>query len=1181
MLDATKGQYARAPDDPALHLRSFTIETWLSRAAPKVGDPVGMSGVATTTGSGGLAAAIPLVTRGDGRDPAGRLGWFLGIDAETGVLVADFQDTPGGSTTPVVPSPPAVSNHPVNGSTVLQAGTWYHVAATYDGTTWRLYLNGRLEAERPVGDVLPDTSGTAPVGLGTGLSGDGDTARGFFDGVLDETRIWSEARSAADIRRDLGHAVPAASPHLVAAWSMDEGARSTLTDGSEFRLDGTLVGDPRWIDSPIPDDSVPGAPGSLIAVGGATSIALTWATVGASDLAGYNVYRSTTRPVTIDGEPLNGPTPLVAAAYVDHAVTAGTAYHYAVTAVDRYANESGPSGNATATPGTASGPSPTPDPTPADAAMTLSTDAPADGRHRLDPGAAMTATVALTAPTGLTTEVLILSIPAGWTVTEPDGGRIDATGLQVTWGLAGALAGSTTTHAVQLRAPSISPIDGGRSMESTFSTSLAHASGVTAGPRVTILVAPRVVIEHSKLAKIAGPDKSVTYLPEGTAIVDEQRFDVFRVRFQLRNADDLPVQITPQLEFQSVGGATFTSVPSFDSRDGIAFHVAEEWVPLGGPLGGSVPGPSDVAISADTLEIQDVDGADQVPIPGHHSMGANPMPTLTLPGRSLTEIEFSVRGTVDAQYRAVYQFRIADGAVALDDAVMATVLFGARPPLLLSPGQQDGVEVDDPLTPAAAGLVAYRLSPPDSQINQPIDATAIATTETGGPGRYTLVVATSPSQTDVTYALTAPFESPHDPSTALMTDACAACHGTHTGKGPELLVKASPQSSLCFTCHDSAGTGAIARVEAEYVDPAVPANDPLTRSYYRHDALALNSGHTLSTDDEFGGQYDRHSECADCHQPHSATDSAGTMTTAGWTTPGALQGISGVSVANGAAGTAPTSTFLEGGKDPVTLEYQLCFKCHSGSTVLPSNTGFTPSMYVLDKAIEFNPANGSYHPIEAAGTNQTSQMAASLSGSSPFKQWNFSTSSTIRCLNCHASSDQFDPTAPTAGAGEIAAGGNLPAHTSPNRGILLQNYRDRLLKGAIEPYAANDFALCYTCHAEAPFADTSGEARTDTNFRYHGLHVNGSDLLDTGVPGSDIDQAGIGAGLAVCAECHYRIHSTTFAVNGQPAGSRLLNFAPNVTAPTGGSLGWQAKTPTQDGTCALKCHSKGHAPKSY
>ena len=61
------------------------------------------------------------------------MNYFLGIDSTTRVLVADFEDTAGGG------------NHPVLGTTVICDGLWYHAAATYDGTTWRLYLNGVLE----------------------------------------------------------------------------------------------------------------------------------------------------------------------------------------------------------------------------------------------------------------------------------------------------------------------------------------------------------------------------------------------------------------------------------------------------------------------------------------------------------------------------------------------------------------------------------------------------------------------------------------------------------------------------------------------------------------------------------------------------------------------------------------------------------------------------------------------------------------------------------------------------------------------------------------------------------------------------------------------------------------------------------------------------------------------------
>jgi len=66
--------------------------------------------------------------------------------------------------------------------------------------------------------------------------------------------------------------------------------------------------------------------------------------------------------------------------------------------------------------------------------------------------------------------------------------------------------------------------------------------------------------------------------------------------------------------------------------------------------------------------------------------------------------------------------------------------------------------------------------------------------------------------------------SPHGPYNSMRTDACAGCHRAHTAKSVDLLPQASPQSTLCFTCHD--GTGASSDVESQYTDPAVTANDP-------------------------------------------------------------------------------------------------------------------------------------------------------------------------------------------------------------------------------------------------------------------------------------------------------------------------------------------------------------------
>jgi len=415
----------------------------------------------------------------------------------------------------------------------------------------------------------------------------------------------------------------------------------------------------------------------------------------------------------------------------------------------------------------------------------------------------------------------------------------------------------------------------------------------------------------------------------------------------------------------------------------------------------------------------------------------------------------------------------------------------------------------------------------------------------------------------------------HGPNSEVV-DECATCHRSRAGRNKNVLKSPVPQSALCFTCHD--GTGANANVQAHFSDPLVPANNDATRMYYRHDTIGTTS-HTSAGLNEFGGVSNRHTECGDCHNAHQANATNTTPTATGATASGRLAGISGVSVANGAAGTAPTYTFLDGTTNPITREYQLCFKCHSGFTTLSPNTGFTPSRYRLDKAVEFNPGNPSYHPVEAPGKNTTAKMAASLAGSSPYKKWSFTTGSTIRCVNCHASSTTYNLVTPPS------ASGDLPMHTSKNPGILLQNYRNRVLKTPSDPYTNTDFALCFMCHANSPFAT---EASAATNFSLHGLHVagldgegsGGTDIDGEGSGGTDIDTPGAGGGNAICAECHFRLHSTTYKNGTQSIpGSRLVSFAPNVQ-PNGGTLSWTPGA-TGSGSCTLTCHGESHDRENY
>lgn len=77
------------------------------------------------------------------------------------------------------------------GATSLVAGTRYHVAATFDGTTGKVFLNGVLDGSASASGVMKKGSQTLYVGRSSGGS--------FFDGPFDETAYYGSALTAAQI----------------------------------------------------------------------------------------------------------------------------------------------------------------------------------------------------------------------------------------------------------------------------------------------------------------------------------------------------------------------------------------------------------------------------------------------------------------------------------------------------------------------------------------------------------------------------------------------------------------------------------------------------------------------------------------------------------------------------------------------------------------------------------------------------------------------------------------------------------------------------------------------------------------------------------------------------------------------------------------------------------------------
>jgi hypothetical protein len=233
-LDGTN-DYVTMGRAPALGLAQFTVEAWIKRTG---------TGQSTGSGSGGVTM-IPVIAKGRGESDGSNVdcNYFFGLRATDSVLAADFEDMATGG------------NHPVIGTTPVTSNVWHHVAASYDGTTWRLYLDGVLDATTTA-NATPRSDSIQHFGLGTAMTSTG-AAAGFFDGVLDEARVWNFARSLTQIQSGMSAPIVSGAG-LVGRWGLNEGTGTVVANSAATSApNGTITGGAAFL--------TPGAPFSLAA----------------------------------------------------------------------------------------------------------------------------------------------------------------------------------------------------------------------------------------------------------------------------------------------------------------------------------------------------------------------------------------------------------------------------------------------------------------------------------------------------------------------------------------------------------------------------------------------------------------------------------------------------------------------------------------------------------------------------------------------------------------------------------------------------------------------------------------------------------------------------------------------------------------------------------------------------
>ena len=131
----------------------------------------------------------------------------------------------------------------------LSPNLWHHIAGTYNGSRFILYVDGVVVADVARTGTLAST--TQPLTLGNKPVLDRP-----FDGDLDEVHVWNIARTAMQIQAARSSELTGTETGLVAYFRFNEGAGQIVSDATTNNNSGTLgtssgddSSDPFWVSS--------------------------------------------------------------------------------------------------------------------------------------------------------------------------------------------------------------------------------------------------------------------------------------------------------------------------------------------------------------------------------------------------------------------------------------------------------------------------------------------------------------------------------------------------------------------------------------------------------------------------------------------------------------------------------------------------------------------------------------------------------------------------------------------------------------------------------------------------------------------------------------------------------------------------------------------------------------------